>query len=389
MRGSLRSGGIGLALVALTACGGGDGATKPTGAAMDAQPGAHPPRAKNDAPSIGGVTFVPEAPASREPVRAVVSATDPDGDAIQFGYQWRVGGRVMTATGDVLDLGPVAKGERIEVTVTASDGRAESAPFTARAAVGNRPPKVDEVAFEPSGQVSVGTAITAHPKGVDDDGDALEYRFRWLVNGDEVEEHGAVLATDRLRRGDQIAVEVVASDGDSESEPLRATSLQIVNAIPRIVSSPPSDLDDGVFRYRVQTQDADGDRALRFRLVKAPAGMEIDAVSGEIEWRPSLSASGTHGIEILVEDGQGGSDRQRFDLAISDDAAAAAPASAASAPNGDDAEASSAPAAKTAPARSARPKASAPADAATEDEESAAPPAAPAEPAAPGGDDAE
>jgi hypothetical protein len=87
-----------------------------------------------------------------------------------------------------------------------------------------------------------------------------------------------------------------------------------------------------VFRYRVQAKDADGDTGFRYRLAQSPEGMTITSGYGSIEWRPRRDQGGTHTVEVMVEDADGGQGGQRFEVAVdtSDPATeqAAPPASA-------------------------------------------------------------
>lgn len=298
-------------------CGGGDeaesGATErmqaPAGLseASDAGP--------NSAPVIENVRFEPERPRRGRPVRARVDAHDPDGDPITLSYLWSLEGDRVPGDAQVA-LPHSRKGDLIELRVTASDGRSESRPEEASTRVRNQPPKLKGVQIEPANRVTAGTEISVRPAAVDPDGDAISYRYTWWVNDVIVEGDGPLLGTKRLRRGDSVRVRVVASDGQAESDPIASDAIFIANAPPVIVSKPGEAGADGSFRYDVEAEDLDDDRTLRFSLVHAPAGMTIGAVSGRIEWRPLLEQTGSHDVEVVVEDLQGGHDSQHFELSV-------------------------------------------------------------------------
>ena len=51
--------------------------------------------AGNRAPAIERVMFSPEHPISEGPLEANVVARDPDGDLVQFEYEWRMNGQTL------------------------------------------------------------------------------------------------------------------------------------------------------------------------------------------------------------------------------------------------------------------------------------------------------
>ena len=70
-----------------------------------------------------------------------------------------------------------------------------------------------------------------------------------------------------------------------------------------------------IYRYPVQAQDPEGD-PLTYRLVQAPAGMQIDPATGLITWQPPASAVGEHVVEVAVDDGRGSVTTQRWTLQV-------------------------------------------------------------------------
>jgi hypothetical protein len=75
------------------------------------------------APVVTSVTFSPSSPRRNDAISALVSAGDPDGDAIALSYVWSRNGTVVSgATGAGYPLGNQVKGDTISVVVTASDG---------------------------------------------------------------------------------------------------------------------------------------------------------------------------------------------------------------------------------------------------------------------------
>lgn len=91
---------------AIAACGGGNKANRP--------------------PAISAVSIAPASPKVADELTAQATISDPDGDAPTVTYRWtRNGSPISGQTGRTLPRGN-AKGEVIEVFITASDGRAEA-----------------------------------------------------------------------------------------------------------------------------------------------------------------------------------------------------------------------------------------------------------------------
>jgi hypothetical protein len=61
-------------------------------------------------------------------------------------------------------------------------------------------------------------------------------------------------------------------------------------------------------------------------LLKGPAGMTVDAVTGRLSWRPGPNEVGTHAVEVAVADAQGAESAMRFELNVSGGGGGEAPA---------------------------------------------------------------
>jgi hypothetical protein len=272
--------------------------------------------APNRPPRIDLLSLEPAQPRAGDRVRAVVRASDPDGDPLRLGYLWRVNGATVPAANDEIALEGARKGDRIELRVTASDGRAESEPRELVQELVNSAPQLSALELDPREHVSAGASVTVQPVVSDADGDKLELDYRWVVNGRSVAQRGPTLSTEGMRRGDRIAAFVSASDGDERSGVLEAGPIRLENARPVVDTQPEASQEGGVFRYQVEASDPDGDRALRYALVEAPEGMTIDPLEGTIEWRPSPEQGGRHPVTVEVDDRQGGVTRQSFEVTI-------------------------------------------------------------------------
>jgi hypothetical protein len=271
----------------------------------------------NRPPVVDQVSLDPEDPRPGEQVVARVSASDRDGDGVELQYRWKVGGQHVDASGPFLDVERVARGTPIELTVIATDGQAQSGPESATGAVANTPPRVLDLGLDPTGAPRADQDLRATPTGADEDGDTIGYRYRWTVNGAEIEGAAETLPAEHYQRGDDILLEVVANDGTEDGEPLPSDPIEVANTPPRITSTPGALGADGVFRYDVLADDPDGDRSFRFRLATSPEGMTIDSDEGRLIWQPGSGAEGSHPVEIEVSDRFGGKATQTFEVRLS------------------------------------------------------------------------
>lgn len=272
----------------------------------------------NSPPQIVSIRFEPERPTAGESVRAIVDASDPDGDSIWLDYAWSIDGTPVKSDTQRLLLRGAHKGQTVEVSVTARDGKDASDARRQSTEVANAPPKLGHIRVEPSNEVVAGTPIVVRPEAVDKDGDSMTFRYEWRVNDVEVREEGPRLATERLNRGDRVQVTVHASDGRDSGEPVTVPELLIVNAPPRIIEVSGKPQYGGEYFYRVRAEDPDGDHQLQFELEDPPDGMSIDALTGEITWRPQPDQVGTHPVAVIVDDLHGGRSRQTIEVTVSE-----------------------------------------------------------------------
>jgi len=275
------------------------------------------PGGENQAPSIVSLRIEPAEPVPGDRVRAVADVRDPDGGRVTTEFRWEVGGRVLDQTGAEIEVADVAKGDTVEVWVKASDGQSEAEAAHAVATVGNRRPRIANVALEPRGAVLPGQPALATPVAEDPDGDALSFRFRWSVNDETVlDSDASSFPTGDLKPDDEIRVQVIASDGDAESDAVWSGVLRVGNAAPEIVSRPGAVGPGEAFDYAVVARDPEGDRNLRYALRKGPEGMSINPVLGQLRWQPRVDQAGVHPVEIAVEDSGGARTVQSFELTV-------------------------------------------------------------------------
>ncbi len=322
-------------LLLLAACGS-EEAVRPSGAPMEAPRGsaAGPGQrvVDNVPPRIEALRLVPGAPRPGDRLVAEVDWSDPESDRVELGYEWLVDGRILPQErGASLHVEGLSRGARIEVVVVARDAGGASEPARLSTRVANQRPILHDVILEPLGEVSVLNDVVARARATDPDGDPIQYRFLWRVNGDRMEGdgQGEVLRATHFARGDRIELSVVASDGEDESEPMQSAPIEVANAKPRFRSQPGRLDEDGTFRYRIEAEDPDGDRLFRYRLDQGPRGMRLDPLEGRITWAPEPDQAGRHEVVLEVDDRQGGTSTQTFSVQVEfqeEEALPAAPA---------------------------------------------------------------
>jgi putative Ig domain-containing protein len=101
-----------------------------------------------------------------------------------------------------------------------------------------------------------------------------------------------------------------------------AEPVTIANSPPKITSMPPTTIQGGRYEYSVAADDADKD-ALVYSLEKNPMGMNIDQITGHIEWQIPPGTNGIYRVRVKVMDYQEGFAFQEFDLRFSSFSAAA------------------------------------------------------------------
>ena len=300
----------------VVACGGGEERALPSGSPMSA-PKAVEERGENAAPVIDSLALSPRDPLPGSALQAQVEVRDPDGDPYRLSFEWEVNGEVVeSGPSPRLTLTDARKGDRIEVTVVATDGRLESEPLSEATRVANRPPFLQGVLMDPTGTVRAGDELVAGPQAADADDDPVDYRYTWLVNDEETDQRGREFSTSGLMRGDRVRVRVVAWDGSGASQTVESREVSIANSPPLIKKIPEARPDEGVFRYSFEAEDADGDRNLRFSLGTAPEGMRIDPLLGVATWRPKASQAGVHQVEVIVQDSHGDESALHFEVTV-------------------------------------------------------------------------
>ena len=307
-----------LAVVALLAasCGGSE-APVPLAPSSPATPARASSQA-NKPPVVKALEIRPESPRSDQPLSVEVNAYDPDHDPLQIEVAWyRNAIRQQRGTSLTLPGSVTTRGDEIHAIVYVSDGNVTVSERSASVRVINQVPRISSIEVLPK-EPTAKDELLAVPRAQDPDNDAIQFSYRWIINGKELRDaDGPQLEAGRVRRGDAVVVSITGSDGSGESDPFSSRVLRIGNSAPRITSKPSYDVGEGnEYRYQVLTDDPDGDRPLRYQLLSGPPGMTIGLVSGLVSWSVPNDASGKYPVELSVTDPGGAASRQTYVLEL-------------------------------------------------------------------------
>jgi len=268
-------------------------------------------------PIIHTIKLVPDPLTLAVPISVVVDATDSDRDSLAFTYQWIVNDQPLVGeTNSTLHPSRLKRGDRVSVNVTAFDGSMNSAPVrTATLMVVNTPPVVTLVAIDPD-SVHVGDRVQAKVEASDADGEDVRLSFRWRKNGEVYKETvESTLDTSDLKVGDLLQAEVVPQDAQGPGQGLISSPVLVRSGAPTILSQPQTVIAEGKYEYAVRAA-ASEEEPLTYMLEVAPQGMTIDKVTGHITWRVTSGQVGNHTVKIVVQDRQGTTAFQEFQLTI-------------------------------------------------------------------------
>ena len=182
--------------------------------------------------------------------------------------------------------------------------------------VENAPPTISAVKFQ-SPQLVSGQDLIVIPDAKDVDGDLIEYRYEWSIDGLLIGSvSGNRLPGHLLKKGTQVTLAVTPSDSFNDGATFQGVSFFIPNAAPSINSQPPP-LSTNYYVYNVEATDPDSDE-LTYQLGQGPADMSIDNKTGILTWSVDKNTSvGGYDIEIIVEDSEGLQAKQFYTLSLS------------------------------------------------------------------------
>ena len=174
----------------------------------------------NTAPTMTSVVISPTSPVTTDTISSMVGSLDVDGDTVSYTYSWQVNGKVA-GTGSTLPPSGFVKGDRVQLTVTPSDGDDAGVGMSSAVvrAVNTAPTKavVAITPSEPSPGESLVCGVTT--AATDVDGDTLTSSVAWTVDGaaytgaSTTTISGDTVPSGETEDGEEWACSVSVSDG--------------------------------------------------------------------------------------------------------------------------------------------------------------------------------
>ncbi len=273
----------------------------------------------NTPPSIQSIRIVPQNAYADTELTIDAKAHDPDGDPLQYHYQWMRNGQDIPGAQDkTLGKDHFRKGDSISVRATPSDGKlmgkgVSSDPIR----ILNSIPRVTGVIIDPE-LPRKGSTLQARVEASDPDGETTAFSYQWIKNGNVLTgERSEALRDPNLKKGDRIALRVTPYDMEGTGEEVTSQEIIILNSAPAITSSPKAQkMKSNLYQYQVVAEDPDGDPITFSLSPSSPKGLTIDPQTGLIQWKVGRNDAGTHTIEVIAADGDEGRCTQKFTLTI-------------------------------------------------------------------------
>ena len=149
-----------------------------------------------------------------------------------------------------------------EPTSLAPPSKPEKRPVSVDGSPANNPPIIRSAGIFPA-SVSLDSTLQVDIQSEDKDGDPIKYQYQWIVNGLPVAAvMGPQFLTAQLKKGDEISVELIPSDGKVNGSAFKTGSVTVGNTAPQIdeIHMEPAPLHRGeILKARVVARDPDGD----------------------------------------------------------------------------------------------------------------------------------
>ena len=219
----------------------------------------------NHAPSIALVEISPDPAESGDTLSCSWSGyDDPDGDPDASDADWLVNGTFM-GSGLSLSSGFFRSGDSVTCSVTPTDGFDDGTPVETTIVIYNYLPEITSISI-PETSPQTNDTINAIVATSDPDGDPVDLRYTWYVNG------VATVATDSWLDGslyfdkhEEIYVVATPNDGVDDGPSVQSNTVTAINTPPgaAVYSILPmgavETLDDLLCEVTVPPADPDGD----------------------------------------------------------------------------------------------------------------------------------
>lgn len=224
----------------------------------------------NDVPEPPTVSISPVLPVSDESLAAVIltPGVDPEGDTVTYRYDWHLNGDptpYSSGSNPNLPRGIVQRDEYWEVRVYPYDGSGYGNPGTSSVVIGNAPPSIDSVTFNPTAPTTT-DRVEAVPQGFyDPEGDTEQYVYVWYHNDTlDPAETTPYFPFSKTEKGDTLRVELTPYDDFEDGDTVSSPTITVVNTPPTqpgvsISPTAPQPENNLICTVGTPSFDADGD----------------------------------------------------------------------------------------------------------------------------------
>lgn len=256
------------------------------------------------APSPYALELTPKEPTRKSTVNLRPTGFDLSGAKIE----WLLNGRpITTLIPTQFNGADGGKGSTLQARATVQGREVWSDAVQIR----NAPPEITGVRLLPE-VFKPGDTLSIEVEGTDPDGDPVTMLYEWSRNGSPAGRGSAMEGP--VRRGDDIAITVIPTDGEASGSPAMLTR-RIQNMPPMFVEHKNVNYSGTIWSYQAKAVDPDGD-TVRFSLASAPEGMKIDPLTGELLWDVPPAFKGAQDVTIAADDGHGGTSQYRLTINI-------------------------------------------------------------------------
>ncbi len=285
-------------------------------------------QALNEAPNF--LTTPPLTTVVGRDFRYDAAASDADPDPLLFDILLGPDGMIVDpGTGVVIWTAAADQVRAHDVILRVSDARGgvDLQSFTVKATSAQTAPVFITPPPQPSSVVHQSYAYRFHAQ--DAENDPLVFRLEQSVAGMSIDPiSGLFTWTPEVGQLGDHFVTIIVNDGRDGQDSL-TFQLEVVSVSPNerpVITSNPRTRTQlgGRYLYAVEVADANNDR-LDLTLVKAPAGMVFDREKRLIQWFPSPDQLDDNEVEILANDGHGGTAVQAFVINVATTVSNASP----------------------------------------------------------------
>ncbi len=236
------------------------------------------------------------------------AATDPDGDALTFSLVNPLPNASIDANTGVFTFTPDYDQEgSYDIVVQVTDGDLTTTSTTSVVVVTNTNRAPFFTAELNDTTIAEGQLLEFTYQAEDPDGDPLTYALIEKPDGADIDPATGVL-TWTPGYDQEGTHNIAATVTDGEFIDTSRTSIVVVthtNQAPQFTAElNDTTINEGqTLTFTYEVVDPDGDTTLVFSLLEAPAGAEIDSLTGVFTWTPTYDQAGQHNLIVMVSDG--------------------------------------------------------------------------------------